>query len=158
MFGAHGKLLRVDLSKSKILVEEIPQSLFDKFLTGAGLATHYLYHEVPKGADPLGSENELIFMTGALTGTVAPSTGRFNVVFKSPLTGVWAQSNSAGFWGVDFKRTGFDGIIFQGISPAPVYLMVEEDKAELRDAKHLWGQNVFETSHHIKKEFGETFK
>src|SRR4030042_4361422 len=133
MYGSHGEILRIDLSRSHISREAVPQDLFDKYLAGAGMATHYLYHEVPKGADPLGPENELIFMTGALTGTVAPSTGRFHVGFKSPLTGVWAQSNSAGFWGVDFKRTGFDGIIFQGISPAPVYLMVEEDKAELRD-------------------------
>jgi aldehyde:ferredoxin oxidoreductase len=157
MFGGHGKILRVDLSQSKVSSEEIPQSLFDKFLTGAGLATHYLYHEVPKGADPLGAENELILMTGALTGTKAPSTGRFNWVFKSPLTGIWAQSNSAGFWGVDFKRTGYDGIIFQGISPKPVYLVVEEDKAELRDAEHLWGKSVSETTKRIKEELGQKF-
>ncbi len=113
MFGGHGKLLRINLSEGTVKQEEISEELFDKFLTGAGLATHYLFREVPKGADPLGPENELILMTGALTGTVAPSTGRFNWVFKSPLTGIWAQSNSAGFWGVDFKKTGYDGIIFQ---------------------------------------------
>jgi aldehyde:ferredoxin oxidoreductase len=157
VFGGHGKILRVDLSQSKVSSEEIPQSLFDKFLTGAGLATHYLYHQVPKGADPLGAENELILMTGALTGTTAPSTGRFNWVFKSPLTGIWAQSNSAGFWGVDFKRTGYDGIIFQGISPKPVYLVVEEDKAEIRDAGHLWGKSVSETTKLIKEELGQKF-
>jgi aldehyde:ferredoxin oxidoreductase len=157
VFGGHGKILRVNLSQSKVSSEEIPQGLFDKFLTGAGLATHYLYHEVPKGADPLGPENELILMTGALTGTKAPSTGRFNWVFKSPLTGIWAQSNSAGFWGVDFKKTGFDGIIFQGISPKPVYLVVEDDKAELRDAGHLWGKSVSETTKLIKEELGQKF-
>jgi len=157
MYGAHGKILRVNLAKGHISHEEIPQSLFDKFLTGAGLATHYLYHEVRKGTDPLGSESELILMTGALTGTTAPSTGRFNWVFKSPLTGLWAQSNSAGFWGVDFKKTGFDGIIFQGISSKPVYLVIEEDKVELRDAKHLWGKSVFETTELIQKELGEKF-
>jgi len=157
MYGAHGKILRVNLTDSKISREEIPQALFEKFLTGAGLATHYLYHEVPKGAEPFGPQNELILMTGTLTGTGAPSMGRFNWVFKSPLTGLWAQSNSAGFWGVDFKRTGFDGIIFQGISPNPVYLVIEEDKVELRDAAHLWGKGVFETTELIKKELGEKF-
>ena len=75
MFGSHGEILRVDLSSSKISREEIPQDLFDKYLAGAGMATHYLYHEVPEGVDPLGPQNELIAMTGALTGTVAPSTG-----------------------------------------------------------------------------------
>jgi aldehyde:ferredoxin oxidoreductase len=157
MYGAHGRILRVNLADSKISQEEIPQALFDKFLTGAGLATHYLYREVPKGADPLGPQNELILMTGTLTGATAPSMGRFNWVFKSPLTGLWAQSNSAGFWGVDFKRTGYDGIIFQGISPKPVYLVIDEDKIELRDAKHLWGKGVFDTTELIKKELGEKF-
>jgi len=155
LFGSHGKILRVDLSTSRISQEEIPQDLFDKYLAGAGLATHYLYHEVPRGADPLGPQNELIAMTGSLTGTVAPSTGRFTWVFKSPLTGIWAQSNSAGFWGVDFKKTGFDGIIFQGIAPEPVYLVIQEDKAELRNAEHLWGKNVFEPTRLIKEELGE---
>jgi aldehyde:ferredoxin oxidoreductase len=157
MYGAHGRILRVNLSESTISHEEIPQPLFDIFLTGAGLATHYLYHEVPKGADPLGPQNELILMTGTLTGTYAPSMGRFNWVFKSPLTGLWAQSNSAGFWGVDFKKTGFDGIIFQGISSKPVYLVITEDKAELLDAQHLWGKGVFETTELIKKELGKDF-
>jgi aldehyde:ferredoxin oxidoreductase len=158
MFGGHGKILRVNLSESKVSQEEIPESLFDKFLTGAGLATHYLYHDVPKGADPLGPENELIAMTGPLTGAAAPSTGRYTWVFKSPLTGIWAQSNVGGFWGVDFKKTGFDGIIFQGISPEPVYLVIEDDKAELRDAKHLWGKSVSETTKLIKEELGEKFE
>jgi aldehyde:ferredoxin oxidoreductase len=158
MFGAHGKVLRVNLSDSSITDQEISEDLFDKYQTGAGLATHYLYSEVPKGADPLGPENELILMTGTLTGTVAPSTGRFNWVFKSPLTGLWAQSNSAGFWGVHFKRTGHDGAIFQGASPKPVYLVLEEGKAELRDAAHLWGKSVPETTKMIKEELGEDFE
>jgi len=158
MFGGHGKILRVNLSESKVSEEKIPEDLFDKYLTGAGLATHYLYHDVPKGADPLGPENELIAMTGPLTGATAPSTGRYTWVFKSPLTDIWGQSNVGGFWGVDFKKTGFDGIIFQGASPEPVYLVIDEDKAELRDAKHLWGKSVSETTKLIKEELGEKFE
>jgi aldehyde:ferredoxin oxidoreductase len=157
MYGSHGKILRVDLAKASVSQEAIPQDLFDKYLAGAALASHYLYHEVPKGADPLGAENKLIAMTGSLTGTIAPSTGRFAWVFKSPLTDIWAQSNSAGFWGVDFKKTGFDGIIFEGVSPDPVYLVVEEDKAELRSAKHLWGKSVSETTKLIKEELGDKY-
>ncbi len=157
MYGSHGKILRVDLAKASVSQEAIPQDLFDKYLAGAALASHYLYHEVPKGADPLGAENKLIAMTGSLTGTIAPSTGRFAWVFKSPLTDIWAQSNSAGFWGVDFKKTGFDGIIFEGVSPNPVYLVVEEDKADLRSAKHLWGKSVSETTKLIKEELGDKY-
>lgn len=157
MFGAHGKILRANLSESSISEEVLPESTVRKFLGGAGVATKYLWDSVSKGADPLGPENALIFMTGTLTGAAAPSTGRYSVVFKSPLTGIWAQANSAGFWGVDFKKTGFDGIIFRGISPKPVYLVVEGDKAELRDAGHLWGKSVSETTRLIKEELGKEF-
>lgn len=157
MFGYHGKILRVDLTKGSISEEDIPPNLLELFLTGAGLATHYLFKEVPPGADPLGPENRLIAMTGTLTGTIAPSTGRYNWVFKSPLTGIWAQANSGGFWGVDFRKTGFDGIIFQGISPQPVYLVIDNGKAELKDAGHLWGKTVSETTGIIQQELGDKF-
>jgi len=157
MYGSHGEILRINLSNSRITREAIPQELFDKYLAGAGMATHYLYREVPKGADPLGPQNKLIAMTGALTGTVAPSTGRFNWVFKSPLTDLWAQSNSAGFWGVEFKKTGFDGIIFEGVSPEPVYIVIDQDKVEIRNAAHLWGKSVSETTELIKQELGQGF-
>jgi aldehyde:ferredoxin oxidoreductase len=92
-----------------------------------------------------------------MTGTVAPSTGRYNWVFKSPLTGIWAQSNAGGFWGVDFRKTGFDGIIFQGISSKPVYLVIDDDKVEIRDARHLWGKSVSETTRLLKEELGDKF-
>lgn len=157
MFGCHGKILRVNLSELRVSEEDFPESMVRKFLGGAGMATKYLYDEVKPGADPLGPENELIFMTGSLTGAVSPSTGRYSVVAKSPLTGFWGQANSAGFWGTDFKKTGFDGIIFQGIAPKPVYLVVEDGKAELKDAAHLWGKSVPETTRLIKAELGEKF-
>lgn len=157
MSGCHGKLLRIDLSQGTIVEEKIPESLHRKYLGGAGLATKYLWDEVPKDTDPLGPENRLIFMTGSVTGLVAPSTGRFSVVAKSPQTGIWGQSNSGGRWGVDFKKCGYDGIIFEGASPKPVYLSVTDNKAELKDAAHLWGKNVQETTELIKEETGEKF-
>jgi aldehyde:ferredoxin oxidoreductase len=116
-----------------------------------------LIDETPKGIDPLGPENKLIFMTGPLTGTPSPSTGRYSVCAKSPLTGVWGQANSAGFWGRDLKRSGFDGVIFEGISPKPVYLVTEDGKAELKDASHLWGKNTSDTTKMIKEELGDKF-
>jgi aldehyde:ferredoxin oxidoreductase len=157
MSGCHGKLLRVNLSDGTITEEEIPEELHRQYLGGAGLATKYLWDEMPAGADPLGPENKLIFMAGSLTGVVAPSTGRFSVVAKSPQTGIWGQANSGGRWGVDFKRCGFDGIIFEGSSPKPVSLVVEDNKAELKDASHLWGKNVPETTALLKKELGDKF-
>ncbi len=155
MFGYMGKILRVDLSSGKITEEFPDENTLKTLLGGIGLATKYLLEEVDKGIDPLGPENKLIFMTGPLTGTPSPSTGRYSVVAKSPLTGIWGHANSAGFWGLHFKRSGFDGIIFEGISPNPVYLVTKDGKAELKDAKHLWGKNTSETTKIIKEELGE---
>ncbi|MHA2181446.1 MAG: aldehyde ferredoxin oxidoreductase family protein [Promethearchaeota archaeon] len=152
-----GKILRVNLTEGTINEEFPDDETLKLYLGGAGLATKYLIDEVPKGIDPLGPENKLIFMTGPLTGTPSPSTGRYCVVAKSPLTGIWGEANSAGFWGRDLKRSGFDGIIFEGISPKPVYLVTEDGKAELKDASHLWGNNTSETTRLIKEELGDKF-
>jgi aldehyde:ferredoxin oxidoreductase len=155
MFGYMGKILRVDLTSGNITEESPKENDCKMFLGGSGLATKYLFDEVPGGTDPLGPENELIFMTGPLTGTESPSAGRYCVVTKSPLTGFWGEANSGGNWGVYLKISGFDGIIFKGISPKPVYLVIDDGKAELRDAKHLWGKGVSETDRLIKGELGE---
>ena len=155
MFGYMGKILRVDLTSGNISEESTREEDRKMFLGGSGLATKYLFDEVPKGADPLGPDNELIFMTGPLTGTESPSAGRYCVVTKSPLTGFWGEANSGGNWGVYLKISGFDGIIFKGISPKPVYLVIDDGKAELRDAKHLWGKGVSETDRLIKEALGE---
>ena len=157
VFGYMGRILRVDLTTGKISEERLNESDCKMYLGGSGLATRYLFHEVPKGADPLGADNELIFMTGPLTGTESPSAGRYCVVTKSPLTGFWAEANSGGNWGVCLKSAGFDGIIVQGVSPRPVYLVVDDGKAELRDAEHLWGKGVSETDRLIKEDLGEDF-
>ena len=158
MAGLWGKILRVDLDSLTVTEENIPESWGKKFLGGSGLATRYLIDEVPEGCDPLGPLNKLIFMTGPLTGTPSPSSGRYNVVSKSPLTGIWAQANAGGFWGPSFKGNGFDGIIFQGVSSNPVYLVIEEGKPELREAGDVWGKNVSETTRMLKAELGEEFE
>ena len=157
MFGYIGQILRVDLRNGKVSEEALNEDDCRMFLGGSGLATKYLFGEVPKGADPLGADNKLIFMTGPLTGTESPSAGRYCVVAKSPLTGFWGEGNSGGSWGVYLKNSGFDGIIFEGISPKPVYLVIDDGKAELRDAKHLWSKGIGETTRVIKEELGEDF-
>jgi len=144
-FGFMGKLLRVNLTGQKITVEEINQAWAKKFLGGAGLATKYFYEEVPGGVDPLGPDNKLIFMTGPLTGTASASASRYSVVAKSPQTGLWGQANSGGSFGPALKRSGYDGIIFEGASPTPVVLKIIDGEAELLDASHLWGKTVPET-------------
>ena len=157
MSGFMGKILRVNLTNGKISEEPLPREDARKFLGGSGLATKYLFDEVKKGTDPLGPENKLIFMTGPLTGTISPSSGKFNAVTKSPLTGLWGQSNSGGKWGRDFKKCGYDGLIIEGRSESPVYLVIEDDQVELRDAKEFWGKNVFETTGLMKERLGKKF-
>ncbi|TFG00278.1 MAG: aldehyde ferredoxin oxidoreductase [Promethearchaeota archaeon] len=157
MYGYMGKILRVNLSTGEISEEFPDEEVLRDFLGGAGLATWYLINETEKGIDPLGSENKLIFMTGPLTGTKSPSTGRYSVVCKSPLTGGWGQANSAGFWGRDFKRSGFDGVIFEGKSEKPVYLLTENGTAKLLDASDIWGKNTSETTRILKDAHGKFY-
>jgi len=150
-FGFMGKILRVDLARGTISEEELREDMMKTYIGGVGIATRYLYDEVPKGADPLGPENLLILMTGPLAGTASASASRYSVVAKSPLTGIWGHANSGGSFGPALKRSGFDGIIFQGISPQPVYLSIEEGIPELRDAAHLWGKKVPQTEGLIRQ-------
>lgn len=147
-----GKLLRVDLSKGTVFKEDIREEWARKFIGGAGLATRYLYEEMPAGVDPLGAENPLIFMAGPLTGTASASASRYSVVAKSPLTGIWGHGNSGGSFGPALKQSGYDGIVFQGESPKPVYLRIVNGEPELCDAGSLWGKTVPETEDLIQKE------
>jgi aldehyde:ferredoxin oxidoreductase len=157
MFGYMGKILRVNLTTSEITEEFPDENALREYLGGAALATKILLEETKKGIDPLGPENKLIFMTGPLTGTSSPSTGRYSVVTKSPLTNGWGQANAAGFWGRDFKRSGFDGIIFEGRAPKPLYLLTEDGKAKLLDAEELWGKNTSETTRILREKHGVKF-
>jgi aldehyde:ferredoxin oxidoreductase len=149
--GFMGRILRVNLTAGSISEEVIPEDKIRKYLGGVGIATSYLYDEVPSGVDPLGAENKLIFMTGLLTGTASASAARYSVVAKSPLTGIWGHGNSGGNFGPMLKRSGYDGIIFEGVPPKPVYLEIIDGKAVLRDAEHLWGKSVNDTEAIIQK-------
>jgi len=149
-YGFMGKILRVNLSQGRVSAEPIRDDWAQRFLGGAGLATKYLYEEAPRGADPLGPANVLIFMTGPLTGTASASASRYSVVGRSPLTGIWGHANSGGTFGPALKRSGFDGIIFEGISPKPVFLRIIDGEAELCDAGSVWGRTVSETQDWIQ--------
>ena len=157
MFGFMGKILRVDLSNGKISEEPTPEQDARMFLGGNGLATKILFDELEGGVDPLGPANKLILMAGPLTGTISPSSGRFSGVAKSPLTGLWGSANSGGRWGLDLKRSGYDGIILEGAATKPVLLAIDNGKAALRDAERLWGKGVKETSEVIKQELCKGF-
>ena len=149
-----GQILRVNLTSGAINSENLNPQWARQTLGGAGLATRYLFDLTSPGIDPLGAENVLIFMTGALTGTPSASASRYSVVAKSPQTNIWGQSNSGGFFGPALKWSGFDGVIFEGVSPEPVYLFIQDGKAELRKADHLWGMTVPECDDLLQAEIG----
>lgn len=145
-----GKILRVNLSDGTVKSEPLNMGWAREYLGSRGLATKYLTVEVDAKVDPLSADNKIIWATGPLTGTMASTGGRYTVVTKGPLTGAIACSNSGGYWGAELKMAGWDMVIFEGKSPKPVYLAIEDDKAELRDASHLWGKSVWETEAAIK--------
>jgi aldehyde:ferredoxin oxidoreductase len=149
-----GQILRVNLTSGEISTEHLDPQWARQTLGGAGLATRYLIELTPPGIDPLGAKNVLIFMTGALTGTPSASASRYSVVAKSPQTGYWGQSNSGGFFGPALKWSGFDGVIFEGVSPEPVYLSILDGEAELRKASHLWGLTVPACDDRLQTELG----
>jgi aldehyde:ferredoxin oxidoreductase len=147
-----GKILRVDLTKGTCKSEPLNMDWARAYLGSRGLASKYLVEEIDPKVDPLSPANKIIWATGPLTGTMASTGGRYTVVTKGPLTGAIACSNSGGYWGAELKMAGWDMVVFEGKSPKPVYLSIENDKAELRDAAHLWGQSVWKTEETIKKQ------
>ena len=146
-----GKILRVNLSAGTVKSEPLNMEWAQAYLGSRGLGTKYLVEEVDATVDPLSPANKIIWATGPLTGTMASTGGRYTVITKGPLTGAVACSNSGGYWGAELKMAGWDMIIFEGKSASPVYLYINDDTAELRDAGHLWGKSVWETEEIIKK-------
>ena len=146
------KILRVNLTEGTCKAEDLNMTWAKDYLGSRGLATKYLVEEMDPKVDPLSPENKLIMATGPLTGTMASTGGRYTVVTKGPLTGAIACSNSGGYFGAEMKFAGWDMIIFEGRSEKPVYLMLENDRAELKDASHLWGTSTWHTEEQIKKD------
>jgi len=146
-----GKILRVDLTKGTVKSEPLNMDWARTYIGSRGLGSKYLVEEVDATVDALSPKNKIIWATGPLTGTMASTGGRYTVITKSPLTGAIACSNSGGYWGAEFKMAGWDMVIFEGKSAKPVYLYVNDDVAELRDASHLWGKSVWETEDLLKK-------
>ncbi|MBE9467261.1 MAG: aldehyde ferredoxin oxidoreductase family protein [Bacteroidetes bacterium] len=151
----HGKILRINLETKEIKTEELSKDLARMYIGGRGMGTKIFYDEVDAKVDALSPENKLIFATGALTATTAPTGGRYMVVTKSPLTSSIASSNSGGFFGHKLKSTGYDVLIFEKKAKKACYLYLDEEKAELRDATHLWGKDGHETTDILMEEVGE---
>ena len=156
--GYVGTIIRVNLDNGIIKKEPLNEKSAKDFVGARGLGTKYFCDECDPKCDPMGHDNKLIFMTGPLTGTFATSSGRYNVICKSPLTGTIEASNSGGHFGPELKYAGYDGIIFEGQSEKPVYLYINDDVVELRDASNLWGMDVFEATDALNAEVGDNFR
>ena len=151
-YGWKGQVLRVNLTAGSIKKEPLNMTWASEYIGGRGLGTRYLYEEIDPKCDALSPQNKVIFATGPLTGTYAPTGGRYMVLCKSPLTDAVACSNSGGYWGPELKFAGYDMVILEGRAPKPVYLWVYNDQVEIRDAAHVWGKNTEETEDIIRAE------
>jgi len=147
-----GRILRIDLSKKKISSQPLTNEQVELFLGGRGLGAEILFRELPRGIDPLSPENKLIFATGPLTGTGAPTSGRYSVTTRSPLTGTIFDSNSGGHFGVELKRSGWDAVVLDGRADRPSYIWIHDDATEIRNADHIWGLDTHATEDTVKSE------
>lgn len=153
--GYMGKYLRVDLTTSAFSEVELESGFVRNFIGGTGFGAKILYDELSKDTDPLSPENKLVIATGPSTGTGYPASGRFSVMAKSPLTGIWGEANSGGFFGPEFKQTGYDMLVISGRAPKPSYIAIDDGKVEIRSAEHLWGKTITPTTEMILEEWGD---
>ncbi len=149
-----GTILRVDLSTG--IIEKQPTAVYaDKWLGGRGFNTRILYKELQPGIDALSPDNILIFSVGPLTGSMFPGSGRVEVAAKSPVTGIQGMSNMGGYWGPELKYAGYDSIIIKGRAPKPIYISIDNDRVEIKDASHIWGMDTYKTQDALQEELGD---
>ncbi len=151
----NGKILHVDLTAGRHWTEALSEQLYRRHLGGGALSTYFMLRDLKPGIDPLGPENELIFMTSVINGLPLSGANRYTAAAKSPLTGGFGESEAGGYWGPELKRTGFDGIIVHGRAEKPVYLLVSGGECEIRDASKYWGQLAGEVQDGLEEELGD---
>lgn len=150
--GYNGRILRINLTTENSKTEAVPRKWVQRYMGGRGIAARIYYEELSPKVDPLSPENKLIFFTGPLTGTVVPSTGKYECVTKSPLTGRYLCSNASGFFAPELKKAGYDGLIVEGKAKKPVYIWINDEDVEFRSAKHLSFKTTSETQTTVKEE------
>jgi aldehyde:ferredoxin oxidoreductase len=155
LYGYAGKILHVDLTRGAISIEEPDEQFYRTYIGGSAMGTYYVFNNTPAGADPLGPENTLTIMISATTGVSISGNSRMTATAKSPLTGLIGDSQVGGFFPAEMKFSGYDGIVFTGKSPKPVYLWINDGQAELKDASHLWGKVTGDVEQTIRDELGD---
>ena len=153
--GCNGRILRVNLSSRDIQVEEPEEDLYRTYFGGWGFVAYYLLKEVPPGTDPLSLQNKLIFALGPISGVPLAGSARNAIGAKSPLTGLFGESDVGGWWNAELKRAGYDALIVEGKAEKPVYLWIQDGEVEIRDAAHLWGKATGESQAAIREELGD---
>jgi len=153
--GYLGKLLRVDLSHNRLWDEALNEDYARNFVGGSGLAARYLYDMLEANTAPLGPENPLFFLTGPLVGTSMSSAGRYSVCARSPLTGLWGEANSGGFFGPELRYADYDGVLITGKAEQPVWLSIIEGQAALHKAGDLWGCDIYATQTRLREVLGD---
>ena len=143
-YGYYGKVLDIDLANRKTSVLDLKEEDVKKYFLGSGLAARYLYHDHDNSIDALDEQNPLIFFLGLFTGNVVPGTSKLCVCSRSPLTGIWNEATVGGDWPAEFRRTGYDGIIFRGKSENKVMVHITKEGVAFKDAGHLWGRDTYE--------------
>jgi len=154
LYGWSGRLLRIDLSRRKTIVEKIDPAILRDFVGGRGLAVKILWDELPPGIDPLSPYNKLVIAAGPLSGLPVPSSGKLVVASKSPLTNGYGDGNIGTWASTHIRKAGFDAIVIEGRAEKPVYLYIENDKVEFMDARDLWGLDTFNTEDYLLKTHG----
>ena len=153
--GYTRKILRVNLTEGTVKPEELPNGQLRKYIGGAGLAARMLYDELAPGIDPFSPDNKVLFLAGPLAGTIAPTGSRIGVYTKSPLTNGFFHSSAGGHFAPELKYAGYDGVMIEGASKTPVYLYVDNERAELRDASRVWGERTDSTQQWLKGDIGD---
>jgi len=155
MKGYKGKIIHVNLTNREVHYVPLSEELAKKYIGGSGIAAKIFIDNYKPDLIPFSPDNPLIFMTGPLAGTKVPSTSRFTVSALSPLTGIWGESNSGGYFAAKLKFAGYDGIIVTGKSDTPVYLYITPDRIEIRNASNYWGMDTYKTEDALKETLGK---
>ncbi len=153
--GYMGKIAFVDLTTNSVCEESLSETMAREFIGGYGLGVRVLFEHQPKHVDPMGPDNMLGITAGPLTGTKAPTGGRYMVCCKSPLTGGWGDANSGGYFGSELKSAGFDAVFISGAAADPVFLWIADGRIAIRDGAHLWGLDSVDTESTLQKELGD---
>jgi len=158
MFAYAGKILRVDLTTGKVSTEPLSEEMAKSYIGGIGLGIRLLMDNSKPGTDAFSPDNPIIFTTGPLSGTMAPTAGNgYAVVSKSPATGGVGEAKAHGFFGPDLKRAGYDAVIITGKADKLSYLWIDDDNVQLMNAEHMTGKSPYETDMQIREELGDYY-